>query len=107
MSMKKQVNDVMKSCFYELSKMYKVWKCITDETAKPIVHTLVTSQLDYCNPLLYGLRDCLLNKLWYVQKSSFRLMTMKRKYDHISSVMENLHWLPIWERINYMVLLLT
>ncbi len=32
---------------------------------------------------------------------------MKRKYDHISPVMEDLHWLPIWERINYKVLPLT
>ncbi len=32
---------------------------------------------------------------------------MKRKYDQISPVMEYLHRLPIWERINYKVLLLT
>ncbi len=50
--------------------------------------------------------DCLLNKLWSVQKSSARLITMTRKYDHISPVMEDLHWFPIWERINYKVLLL-
>ncbi len=69
MSMKKQVNAVTKSCFYELIKMYKVRKCITDEAANTIVHTLVISLLDYCNALLYGLPDCLLNKLWFVQKS--------------------------------------
>ncbi len=71
-----------------------------------MVNTLVTSILDYCNSLLYGLPDCLLNKLWCVQTSSARLITMTRKYDHISPVMEDLHWLPIWERINYKVLLL-
>ncbi len=31
---------------------------------------------------------------------------MRRKYNHISPVMEDLHWLPIWGRINYKVLLL-
>ncbi len=72
-----------------------------------MVHTLVTSRLDYCNALLYRLPNCLLNKLWCVQKSSARLITMNRKYDHISPVMDDFHWLPIWERINYKVLLLT
>ena len=66
--MKKQVDAVTKSCFYELSKMYKVRKCVTEEAAKIMVHTLVTSRLDYCNALLFGLPDCLLNKLWCVQK---------------------------------------
>jgi len=107
MNMKKQVNAVTKSCFYELSKMYKVRKCVTEEAAKTMVHTLVTSRLDYCNALLFGLPDCLLNKLWCVQKSSARLITMTRKYDHISPVMEDLHWLPIWQRIDYKVLLLS
>jgi hypothetical protein len=106
MNMKKQVNAVTKSCFYELNKMYKVWKCVTEEATKTMVHTLVTSRLDYCKALLFGLPDCLLNKLWCVQKSSARLITMTRKYDHISPVMEDLHWLPIWQRIDYKVLLL-
>ncbi len=95
MSMKKQVKAVTKSCFYEHSKMYNVRKCITDEAAKTMVHALVTSQLDYCNDLLYRLPDCLLNKLWCFQTSSARLITMTRKYiicdggSSLASNMEN------------------
>ncbi len=81
--------------------MYHRWSRNT------MVHTLVTSWLDYCNALMYGLPGCLLNKLWCVQKSSARLITMRWKYDHISPVMEDVHWLPIWERITYKVLILT
>lgn len=106
-SMVSQVNSVTKACFYQLHKIYKVRQCVTEEAAKTMVHTLVTSRLDYCNALYYGLPDVLLNKLWCVQKSAARLITMSRKYDHISPVMEQLHWLPIWERIEYKILLLT
>jgi hypothetical protein len=52
MSMEKQVNNVTKACFSELIKMYRVRKCVTEEAAKTMVHTLVTSRLDYCNALL-------------------------------------------------------
>ena len=107
MKLKKQINAVTKSCFYELHKMYKIRKCISVEAAKVMVHTLVTSRLDYCNALYYGLPDCLLNKLWCVQKSAARLITMTRKYDHISPVMEELHWQPIWQWVDYKILLLT
>ncbi len=51
--------------------------------------------------LVYGLSDVVLNKLWNVQKSAIRLITMSGKYQHISPAMANLHWLLIWQRIEY------
>ncbi len=71
-----------------------------------MVHALVTSKLDYCNSLVYGLPDILLNKLWNVQKSAARLITMSGKYQHISPTMKKLHWLLIRQCIEYKVLLL-
>ncbi len=87
--------------------MYKIRECVTEVAAKTMVHALVTGKLDYCNSLLYGLPDILLNKLWNVQKSVARLITMSRKYQHISPTMKQLHWLPIQQHIEYKVLLLT
>ncbi len=72
-----------------------------------VVYALVTSKLDYCNSVLYGIPDILLNKFWNVQKSAARLITMSEKYQHISPTMKKLHWLPIWQRIEYKILLLT
>ena len=72
-----------------------------------MVHSLVTSRLDYCNAVLYGLPDTLMDRLWCVQKSAARLITMSRKYDHITPIMINLHWLKPRERNHFKVLLLT
>ncbi len=68
---------------------------------------MITSGLDYRNALLYGLPDSLINKLWCIQKSAARLITMTDKHEHITPVIKKLHWLPIKQRIEYKILLLT
>ncbi len=87
--------------------MYKIRECVTEVAAKTMVYALVTNKLDYCNSLLYGLPDILLNKLWNVQKSAARLIIISGKYQHISPTMKKLNWLPIQQRIEYKVRLLT
>ena len=47
-----------------------------------VVHAFVTSKLDYCNSLLYGLPKFLIAKLQSVQNSAARLVCMTRKFDH-------------------------
>ena len=85
--------------------MYKIRKCITEDAAKIMVHSMITSRLDYCNAILYGLPDCDLSSLYSVQKLAASLITRTKKYDHIP-VLERLHWLPMKKRIEYNILLL-
>jgi len=47
----------------------------------------------------------LINKLQLVQNAAARVLTRTRKYDHISSVLSTLHWLPIKHSINFKILL--
>jgi len=64
--------------------------------------TFVGSWLDCCNSLLYGVNDRLLNKLQIVHNASARVVTITaRKFDHISLVPCELHWLPVCYRIAY------
>ena len=66
-----------------------------------------TSKIDYCNGLLYGLPDCEIAKLQRVQNAAARLLMSCEKYDHITPILINLHWLPARYRINVKILLLT
>ncbi len=66
----------------------------------------MTSRLDYCNALLGGCPASSINKLQIVQNAAARVLTRSRKYDHITQILQSLHWLPIKFRINYKILLL-
>ncbi len=67
----------------------------------------MTSRLDYCNALLGGCPASSINKLQIVQNAAARVLTRSRKYDHITPILQSLHWLPIKFCICYKLLLLT
>ena len=56
--------------------------------------------------LLAGLPGTTIGKLQSIQNAAARLLTGTRKYDHITPVLRELHWLPITSRIQYKVTLL-
>ena len=72
-----------------------------------ILHAFVTSRIDYCNELLYGLPDCEIVKQQRVQNAAARLLNSASKYSHITPVLKELHWLPVRFRIHFKILLLT
>ncbi len=59
-------------------------------------------RLDYCNALLGGCPASSINKLQIVQNSVARVLTRLRKYDHITAILQSLHWLPIKFRIVFL-----
>jgi len=65
------------------------------------MHAFVSSRLDYCNSLLYGVSDELLQKLQVIQNTAVRVVTGERKFDHITPVLRERHWLPISQRIRF------
>ena len=71
------------------------------------MHAFVTSRLDNGNALLNGLSEQQLKKLQLIQNSAARILTKTRKYDHITPILKNLHWLPVRDRIKHKTLLLT
>ncbi len=75
--------------------------------AEKLVHAFMTSRLDYCNALLGGCPASSINKLQVVQNAAARVLTRSRKYDHITPILQSLHWLPIKFRISYKILLFT
>ena len=75
------------------------------DTAKTLVHALVTCKLDNCKALLYGLPKYKIQRLQYVLNSAARLVTLTGKYVHISLVLMELHFLPVEQRVEFKILL--
>ena len=99
-------SDIRRSSFYQLTNLSKIRKYLTQESSEIAVHAFVTSKLEYCNSLLYGSRKMQLKKLQYVQNTAARILTKTRKFDHITPVLSDLHWLPVGYRIFLKILLL-
>ncbi len=53
-----------------------------------------------------GIPDYQIDRLQYVQNAAARVICHKRKYDHITPSLMELHWLPVKKRIDFKVLLL-
>ena len=93
------------ACFH-LQSIRKIRRCLTMESCKILVHSLVTSRLDYANILLCNAPDRVTARLERVQRSAARLIYGIHRYQRISitAVLHELHWLPVVIRIQYKVL---
>ena len=85
----------------------RISKYLSKECRQSLVHAYVTSRLDYCNSILYGLPKYQLSKLQRIQNMAARLITDTMKFDHIKPVLYNLHWLPVNYRIQFKILMIT
>ena len=72
-----------------------------------LCRTTQNHTLHYCNSLLYGLPNNTMQRLQRVRNCAARIITRTKKYDHITPVLQRLHWLPVHLRPTYKVLLLT
>ena len=66
-----------------------------------------TSRLDYCNGLLFGIPNYLINHFQCIQNAAARLVTGTPRSSHITPVLHELHWLPVLQRIRFKLALLT
>ena len=73
---------------------------------KKMINSAMTSRLEYCNSLLYGINGYLVSQLLRCQNDAALIVSLRRIYDHIAPVLKDLHWLPVEYRINYQILLL-
>lgn len=69
-----------------------------------VLHAFITTHLDYCNSLYYGVNSSSIGRLQLVQNAAARLLTGRRKYDSIAPVLMSLRWLPVTFRIEFKIL---
>ena len=109
MKMDTRVNNMRKSAWFhrDLYTIGKIRSYLSDDQTKSVVCVYATPKLDGNNALLVGpRRDYLINKLQLVQNAAAKIITKSKKFDHVTPLFRQLHWLPISKRITFKVLLL-
>src|SRR6218665_2889413 len=102
LTMKDHVQRICSTSFYQLRQLRVIRGSLSIETCTAFAHAFVSSRLDYCNSLLAGVSNELINKLQSVLRSAASLVLRKRKFDPITdNLRDQLHWLPICQRIQY------
>ena len=66
----------------------------------------MSSRLDYCNALLYGVADGLYRRLQSVQNAAARLVSGLQRRNHIRPTLLRLHWLPVRQRVLFKIAVL-
>lgn len=107
MTMESQVSSSVKLAIHSLRNLRAIRKYLTTKAAEQLVHAFVTSRIDCCNSLLYGIPMSQVKRLQLVQNAAARLVTYTRKFAHITPVLKSLHWLPVEHRLTYKILLIT
>ena len=105
-TMEPHITKIMQIAFLKIRQISYYRKFLTTSATETLIHAYITSKLDYCSGLLHGLPTNLVAKLQSILNTAARLVTKTRKYEHITPVMINLHWLPIQYRIQFKLLLL-
>ena len=89
-----------------LRKLSKVRKFLSFSATHTLLNAFVLSRLDYCNSLLVGVPNYLVDRLQRIQNWAIRLLFKLSRYEHVTFYLAEAHWLPVKERINFKILLL-
>ena len=91
--------NICRVAYLELRRINSIRNLLSVDAVKTLVCSLVLSRLDYCNSLLVGLPQYFIKRLQGVQNVAARSILRTLRSDHISLLLQNLHWLPVNSRI--------
>ena len=98
------INQTVAYCYKLLKDVSSIRSLISQKETEMLIHSIISSRLDYCNSLFYGLNKSSIAKLQKVQNAAARVVLKLRKHDSIRHELVNLHWLRINERILFKLL---
>jgi len=102
LTMKTQVSRTVSSCFAMMRQLRSTRRSVTRPVLLSLVMvSLVLTRLDYGSVIPAGLPCTQLDRLQSVFNAAARLVYSSKKYDHITQLLRELHWLRVSERIDF------
>ena len=94
------------ACFAVLRQLRNVRPSFPRSILQSLVTSLVLTRLDYGNGNLAGIPLYLLKRLQSLMNSAARLVFSSSRYNHITPLLHQLHWLKARERTDFKLILL-
>jgi len=86
---------------------HKLRHLLTLDLVQTLAYSLILSRIDYCNSVLHGAPSSAIQKLQRVQNNAARIVLQALRRPDVNSLLQTLHWLPVEQRINYKLAVLT
>lgn len=106
LSMDSHVNYLCKTTMYHIRQVGLLRKYLDKLATEKLIHAVISSRLDYANSLLLGVSSNNLSRLQTIQNTAARIVLRANRHSHITPLLNELHWLPVKQRVNYKLLLL-
>jgi len=91
--MKTHISKTVSSCFAALRRLRSIRRSVSQAVLLSLVTSLIMTRLDYGSAVLAGLQSVL--------NAVARLVCHACKYDHVTHLLWDLHWLRVPERIQF------
>lgn len=104
LSFSPQISSIVSGGYKLIKDIGKVRRYLSSNDLKTLINSFTISRIDTCNSLYYGISSSELNRLQMLQNSCARLIFGRRKFDHVTPLFKDLHWLPIRARIVYKII---
>ena len=103
LSVQKHISSICCASFLELRRIASIRPYLSQSAAARLVAAIVISRLDYCNSVFIGLPADHIARLQRVQNNAARLVLKKRRRDHVTPLLKELHWLRVKFRCQYKI----
>lgn len=100
------INSITSACYLYLRKIRSIRKYLSQKDTETLIHAFISSRLDVCNSLFFGLPKYSLLKLQRVQNAAVRTIFSLKKRESVSDHITSLHWLTVDQRVAFKILLL-
>lgn len=99
------ISMLLSLSYKQVANIGRIRRYLTIDDVRSLVHALIMCRLDQNNSIIYGICESEITRLQRLQNSCARLIYGRKKFDHVSDLFSELHWLPVKRRIIFKALL--
>ena len=94
-SLHQNIMNTCKAAYMELRRINSIRNFLSVDATKTLMCSLVLSKLDYCDSLLSGSPQYLIQLFQKVQNTAAQITLRAPKVEHTPPLLHSLHWLPV------------